>query len=94
MHQANLINRRCLIADSQLDWQWKGARYEVLECSKATKEGILEGVIVRDWMDGHRSENLHEKFLADAEVLEKICRNTSRDEHKNKKQHPFFHKNI
>ena len=70
--EGNFISHRTLLADSRLDWQWKGILYESLICTQEKSGGFLEGAIIRDWMDGHRSEDLSGKFLADAKILEQV----------------------
>lgn len=62
---------RIALIKSKIDWKWVGVIHEKLECSEAKTHEFLHGVINRSTREGNRSKDLKQKFLNDAEVLQK-----------------------
>lgn len=62
--------RRTLFVKSSLSWKWVGAVHETIVCSEAKSFELLKSIVNQASQDGRRSKNL-QKFLQDAEILEK-----------------------
>jgi tetratricopeptide (TPR) repeat protein len=66
----DLHSYRILLASTRLDWKWNGVIHEAIECPKAKKGKMIDGVINLSTLDGHRSSS-KDKALRDAKILEK-----------------------
>jgi glycosyltransferase involved in cell wall biosynthesis len=63
-------SERTLLVKAKLNWEWEGVVHEVIDCPDATG-APLRNVILQASSGGHRSQNLQEKNLRDAQILEK-----------------------
>lgn len=75
----NSTSQSILLANSRLEWKWKGARYETLVCPQELQGAFIESLTLRHCMDGHRWKNRTKKFLDDAKVLEKAIEKNPAD---------------
>ena len=69
---------RILLVNHRFDWKWVGVLHESVVCSQAKNYEILQGIVNRARQDGHRSQD-PDKFIKDAQVLEKALKENPQD---------------